>query len=48
MLLAEQIRLYFEINKIFSHGQHGFRANHLYETAIHELILRCMDNKDRN
>ena len=46
-LLAEQMRLYFEINNLFFHGQHGFRTNHSCESALHELISKCFDNKDK-
>jgi hypothetical protein len=47
-ILAEQIRLYFEINNLFFHGQHGFRSNHSCESALHEIISKCnlnIDNK---
>jgi retron-type reverse transcriptase len=37
-LLATQITIYFNINKLFFNGQHGFRNNHSCETALHELI----------
>ena len=47
LLLAEQMRLYFEINNLFFHGQHGFRTNHSCESALHELISKCLDNKDK-
>ena len=41
------MRLYFEINNLFFHGQHGFRTNHSCESALHELISKCLDNKDK-
>ena len=46
-LLAEQMRLYFEINNLFFHGQHGFRTNRSCESALYELISNFLDNKDK-
>ena len=39
------MRLYFEINNLFFHGQHGFRGGYSCESALHELISKCMENK---
>lgn len=49
-LLATQITIYFNINKLFFNGQHGFRNNHSCETALHELIsyLNEARNKKRS
>ena len=46
-ILAEQIRLYFEVNHLFFSGQHGFRTNHSCESALHELISKCNQNSDK-
>jgi len=45
-IMAEQIKIYFEINKLFFSGQHGFRPNHSCESALHELISKCNKNND--
>ena len=37
-LLAKQISFYFENNKIFFRGQHGFRSGYSCQTALHEFI----------
>jgi hypothetical protein len=37
-LLAAQIIYYLEINNLLFVGQHGFRAGHSCETALHEII----------
>jgi hypothetical protein len=37
-VLAEQIVGYLNEQKILSTGQHGFRASHSCETALHQLI----------
>jgi hypothetical protein len=46
-ILASQIKNYFEINKLFYAGQHGFRCNHSCETALHEIITACQNNRDK-
>ena len=37
-ILSEQINHYFDSNKLFYAGQHGFRKGHSWETALHELL----------
>jgi hypothetical protein len=37
-LIAQQIRSYFENNKLFFVGQHGFRKHFSCELALHELL----------
>ena len=32
---------------MFFVGQHGFRANHSCETALHEVITNCLNNLDK-
>jgi hypothetical protein len=46
-ILASQIKSYFESNKLFYDGQHGFRCNHSCETALHEIITACQNNRDK-
>ena len=38
---------YFNINHLFFEGQHGFRESHSCETALHELITRVNNNRDK-
>ena len=38
---------YFDKNKLFYSGQHGFRRNHSCETALHELISDLNESKDK-
>jgi hypothetical protein len=47
-IMAADIRLYFDFEKklLFS-GQHGFRAGHSCETALHEIISKCLHNVDK-
>ena len=45
-LLAKQITQYFNENKLFFEGQHGFRAGHSCETALHELISELNLSRD--
>ena len=47
-ILASQIKNYFEINKLFYAGQHGLRCNHSCETALHEIITACQNNRDKS
>ena len=47
-ILAEQLKIYFEINKLFFHSQHGFRSNHSCESALHEIISMSVANMDNN
>ncbi len=42
-ILAEQIRIFFDINGLFCKEQHGFRSNHSCETALHEIISEMND-----
>jgi hypothetical protein len=47
-LLAIQILAYFEDNKLFFKGQHGFRSGFSCQTAIHEfisIINKALDKK---
>ena len=37
-ILGEQIMSYFSRNLLFFDGQHGFRADHSCETALHEIL----------
>lgn len=46
-LLASQISKYFEVNKIFFAGQHGFRKGFSCETALHELISDINEIRDK-
>ena len=46
-LLASQISKYFEVNKIFFSGQHGFRKSFSCETALHELISDVNEIRDK-
>jgi hypothetical protein len=45
--MAEQMRSYFDDNSLFFSGQHGFRANHSCESAIHELVTQCLIRQDK-
>jgi hypothetical protein len=45
-ILAEQTRIYFDVNKLFFTGQHGFRAAHSCESALHELVSKCNDAQE--
>ena len=38
--------LFFENNNLLYHGQHGFRAVHSCETAIHEIVSSCLKTMD--
>jgi hypothetical protein len=47
-LLAKQIMAYFENNKLFFKGQHGFRSGFSCQTAMHEFISainKALDKK---
>ena len=46
-LLSIQITNYFDSNKLFYTGQHGFRKNHSCETALHELISDLNHSKNQ-
>jgi hypothetical protein len=46
-IMAEQLRLYFSINKLFFPGQHGFRPFHSCESALHEIVSHCLTNLDK-
>ena len=37
-ILAYQIQIFLNTNRILFSGQHGFRSGHSCETALHELI----------
>jgi hypothetical protein len=45
--IAAQIFDYFESNKLFFVGQHGFRKNFSCETAMHEIISEINSNLDK-
>lgn len=47
-LLASQILIYLNANKILYAGQHGFRPGHSCETALHELVSEFNAIRDRN
>ena len=46
-LLAIQIKDYFEVNKLFYVGQHGFRKGFSCESALHELVTDINLNQDK-
>ena len=46
-LLAKQIRDYFENNKLFYAGQHGFRKGFSCESALHELVSDIYLNQNK-
>ena len=46
-ILATQIIIYLNINKILFNGQHGFRSGHSCETALHELLSDLNKIKDK-
>ena len=46
-LLASQILIYLNINKILFNGQHGFRPGHSCESALHEMISDFNSIRDR-
>ena len=46
-VLASQIFDYFESNKLFYAGQHGFRKGFSCETALHELLSEINNNLDK-
>ena len=45
-ILAEQIKEYFDSSELFDKNQHGFRAGHSCETALHEILSMCFKNLD--
>ena len=45
-LLSNRLRAFFENNNLLYHGQHGSRAAHSCETAIHEIVSSCLKNMD--
>ena len=45
-ICASQIRDYFVMGKLLYSGQHGLRAGHSCETALHEIISPCLANLD--
>jgi hypothetical protein len=47
-VLSSQICYYFERNKLFFTGQHGFRRNHSCETASHEMTNDCLGYMSKN
>ena len=46
-LIAQQIRSYFENNKLFFAGQHGFRKHFSCESALHELLSDLNKNQEK-
>ena len=46
-VLATQIIIYFNMNNLFFNGQHGFRAFHSCESALHELISFLNETKNK-
>ena len=47
-IIAKQIRNHFESKNLLCISQHGFRAGHSCETALHELISSCLINLDKS
>jgi hypothetical protein len=45
--MAKRIKAYFESFSLLFHGQHGFRSNHSYESALHEIVSECLSNIDK-
>ena len=52
-IISMQMTSHFETSftnfdhKLLFDGQHGFRANHSCETALHELLSACFKNMDK-
>ena len=46
-ILTEHIRIFIEVNKLFSASQHGFSQAHSCETALHEIVSNCLMNMDK-
>jgi hypothetical protein len=46
-ILAEQIVDYFSEQNLLFNGQHGFRANHSCESALHEILSDMNKIRDR-
>ena len=46
--LADQMNSYFEDNNLLFNGQHGFRAGHSCETALHEFTSAINSNTDKH
>ena len=46
-LLAKQIRAYFENNKLFYAGQHGFIRGFSCESALHEFLSDIKSNQEK-
>ena len=46
-VIATQITIFLNINKILFNGKHGFRLAHSWETALHELLtdINSIDGK---
>ena len=42
-IIASQIVQYFNDNNLLYNGQHGFRTGHSCETALHELLSKCLE-----
>ena len=42
-IVTSQISIYFNMNNLLFVGQHGFRANHSCETALHEIITDMLN-----
>ena len=47
-IMADQMRIYFEVNSFFYRSQHGFRNLHSCESALHEIVSRCLNNIVKN
>jgi len=46
-LPANQIKCFFNVNKLFFEGQHGFRSGHSCESALHELVTELNIWRDK-
>jgi hypothetical protein len=46
-ILASQITIYMNVNKMLFSGQHGFRPGHSCETALHELLSDINTIRDK-
>jgi len=46
-ILASQITIYMNMNKMLFSGQHGFRSGHSCETALHELLSDINTIRDK-
>jgi hypothetical protein len=45
-VIADQIRANLDANKLLIDGQNGFRLGHSCETALQDIISKCLNNLD--